>query len=351
MELHQITILKNDWKGIVPAQDIPVIFNPSENFIASANNKTLKNFKYHISNLWEPSSRIDRIRELLTGKEKHSVSDFKEYQMDFVSPYAKNIVPYVLNAFEGIKVKDKNLNTALELFSDWDFDLNKYSQTPSIYAVFLKHLLKNIYYDEMGNDLYNRFVFMANVPYRSLLQVLQKPDLDWFDNINTTKRETRDEIIRKSLAEALTELEKIFGKDIVDWQWGKLHKVTFKHPFSGNFSLLDNFIDIGPFEIGGDGTTINNTEYPFTESIEEFSAFRHNEFDNVLGPSMRFIYDFANPDEFNLILTTGQSGNVMSDHYKDQNPLWLEGRYMKISTDEMSIKKSNKDLLIIKRVN
>ena len=345
------TSTENDWKGFVPAQDIPVIFNPSENFIASANNKTLKNFKYHISNLWEPSSRIDRIRELLTGKEKHSVSDFKEYQMDFVSPYAKNIVPYVLNAFEGIKVKDKNLNTALELFSDWDFDLNKYSQTPSIYAVFLKHLLKNIYYDEMGNDLYNRFVFMANVPYRSLLQVLEKPDLDWFDDINTPKREMRDEIIRKSLSDALTELESDFGKDITNWQWSKLHKVTFKHPFSGNFSLLDNFIDIGPFEIGGDGTTINNTEYPFTESIEEFSAFRHNEFDNVLGPSMRFIYDFANPDEFNLILTTGQSGNVMSDHYKDQNPLWLEGRYMKISTDEMSIKKSNKDLLIIKRVN
>ena len=54
--------------------------------------------------------------------------------------------------------------------------MNKYSQTPSIYAVFLKYLLKNIYYDEMGDDLYNRFVFLANVPYRSLLQILEKPE-------------------------------------------------------------------------------------------------------------------------------------------------------------------------------
>ena len=93
--------------------------------------KLLKDFKYHISNLWEPSSRIDRIRELLTSKQKQSVNDFKKYQMDQVSPYARTIVPYILKSFEGIKVKDKNLNISLELLSKWDFELNKYSQTSS----------------------------------------------------------------------------------------------------------------------------------------------------------------------------------------------------------------------------
>ncbi len=339
------TTTENDWKGFVPTQEIPVILNPSENFIASANNKTLKNFKYHISNLWEPPSRIDRIRELLTFKQKHSANDFKNYQMDQTSPYARIIVPYILKSFDGVKIKDKNLNTSLELFEKWNFDLNKYSQTPAIYAVFLKYLLKNIYYDEMGDDLYNRFVFLANVPYRSLLQILEKQNSIWFDDVKTNKRETREEIIRKSLADALTYLEENNGKDLTNWQWGRMHKVTFKHAFSGNFSLLDNYINIGPNEVGGDGTTIDNTEYPFAKSIEEYSMFRHDEFDNVLGPSMRFVYDFANPDEFYLILTTGQSGNVMSDNYRDQTPLWLKGNYMKIRTDEASIKNNSKNLL------
>ncbi len=84
------TTSENDWKGFVPTQEIPVILNPTENFIASANNKTLKDFKYHISNLWEPSSRIDRIRELLTSKQKFSANDFKKYQMDQISPICKN---------------------------------------------------------------------------------------------------------------------------------------------------------------------------------------------------------------------------------------------------------------------
>ena len=64
-----------------------------------------------------------------------------------------------------------------------------------------KYLLKNIYFDEMGHDLFNEFVFMANVPYRSVIQVLE-------DSTNTVGGtilkpngvETRDEIIRKSLS-------------------------------------------------------------------------------------------------------------------------------------------------------
>lgn len=338
------TTSENDWKGFVPTDEIPFILNPPENFIASANNKAIKNFKYHISNLWEPSSRIDRIRELLTSKQKLSVIDFKKFQMDQVSPYARTITQYILKAFEGVKVKDKNLSTSLDLLSKWDFELNKNSQTPAIYSVFLKYLLKNIYYDEMGDDLFNRFVFLANVPYRSLLQILERPESDWFDDVKTNRKETRDEIVRKSLADALTYLEEKLGKDLTYWQWGKMHKVTFKHAFSGNFSLLDKYINIGPFEIGGDGTTIDNTEYPFAASIEEYSMFRHDEFDNVLGPSMRFVYDFSNPDEFYLIITTGQSGNVMSDNYRDQTPYWLDGKYMKIMIDERSVRR-NKNLL------
>lgn len=342
------TTSANDWKGFVPANEIPFILNPTENFIASANNKALKNFKYHISNLWEPSSRIDRIRELLTYKQKHSARDFQNYQMDIISPYARLIVPHILLAFDGIKVKDKNLNLALELLEKWNFELDKQSQTPSVYILTLKYLMKNIYHDEMGDDQFNRFVFLANVPYRSLLQILQKPESSWFDDINTGKRESSKEIIRKSLADALTYLEEKFGKDMAGWQWGRLHKVTFKHSFSGNFSLLDKYINIGPYEIGGDGTTVNNTEYPFAESIEEFAMFRHDEFDNVLGPSMRYIYDFSKPNEYYLTLTTGQSGNVMSDNYRNQTPLWLKGKYMLIRTDESSIRK-NKNLVRIKK--
>ncbi|WP_290664923.1 penicillin acylase family protein, partial [Ignavibacterium sp.] len=245
-------------------------------------------------------------------------------------------------------VKDKNLEESIELLEKWDYQMSASNQVTTIYQVFLKYLLRNIYLDEMGEDLFNKFLFIVNVPYRSLLKVLQS-DSRWFDDINTSQVENKNFIIRKSLSDALTYLEKKFGKDLSSWQWGRIHKVTFKHPFSGAFDPIDNFINIGPFEIGGDGTTIFNTEYPFAKSIEEFSAFRHEEFENVLGPSMRFIFDFANPDEIFLTLITGQSGNLFSEHYSDMSELWLEGKITRIKTDRQSFESNNKKLLRIIR--
>ena len=331
-----------DWKGMIDREELPMLFNPAENYIASANNKTIKDFKYHITNLWGPHSRIDRITELLNSQKKHTAQDFMNYQMDITSPYAVLIVDYILKTFEEINIMDDNLKLSLELFTDWNFKLDKFSQTPMIYLNFLDKLLKNTYLDEMGSDLYNQYVFLVNVPYRNILELLEKPNSNWFDDIKTNNRERRDDIIRRSLVDALDELENSIGNDLKDWQWGKVHTVTFKHPFSGIFSLLDGLIDIGPYQVSGDGTTIFNTEYTFSESIDKFSRFQHEPFENELGPGMRFIFDFANPDEFYLILTTGQSGNVMSDHYSDMTRMWLEGKYMKIKTDESSIRKNKK---------
>src|SRR5690606_379783 len=152
------------------------------------------------------------------------------------------------------------------------------------------NLLRNIYYDEMGSDLFNEFIFVSNIPYRSVLKLLNDSTNSWFDISTTPQIENKSDIIRKSLTDALTELEKKLGKDLKLWQWGKLHKVIFKHAFSGQSSLVDKFINIGPYNIGGDGTTIFNTEYPFRESIEKFPNFSHDEFENTLGPSMRYIF-------------------------------------------------------------
>ncbi len=142
------------------------------------------------------------------------------------------------------------------------------------------------------------------------------------------KIETRDEIISKSFIQAVDRLEKRFG-NIENWQWGKLHQVTFKHFFHGKYKILDMILDVGPFEIGGDGTTVFNTEYSFTKPYE-----------NKLGPSMRFIYDFAEREKFEIILPSGQSGHFYSKHYSDMTKMWLKGDNISINTNENFVKSS-----------
>jgi penicillin amidase len=341
---------KSDWKGFVQRNELPNLFNPPQSYIATANNKVIKDFKYHITNLWEPSSRIERITELLQSNNKHSVEDYMKYQSDVKSPYAKQIVPYILSAFKNVEIKDENLKESLRLLREWssfDYEMNKYLQTPAIFLTFFEKLMKNIYMDEMGDDLFNQYVFLANVPYRNILELLQNPFSIWYNDVKKNERKTRDDVIRQSLTDALEELERKLGKDVKDWQWGKLHTVTFKHAFAGVSWIIDEVVNIGPYEISGDGTTIFTTEYAFSESIEKYPLFRHDPFDCELGPSMRFIFDFAKPDEFYLILTTGQSGNIFSDHYQDQTELFLNVKYIKIRTDEEEIKNlKNKQLRI-----
>lgn len=340
---------KYDWKGYVTSAEIPNILNPETNFLASANNKTLKNFRYHISNIWEPSSRYERILQLMTGKPKHSSSDFKEYQMDIVSPYAQKIVKYILDAFKGLQIKDKNLQISLNFFRNWDYKMDEFSQVPSIYAVFYQHLMEGIYQDEMGEDLFQEFIFIENVPYRTVLKTLNDSTSVWFDNINTPELENKNNIVRKSLVGALSELENKFGKDPAAWQWGKLHKAVMKHTFGGVSGILDRYINIGPYSIGGDGTTLFNTEYPFIKGIKEFPRFNNEPFENNVGPAMRYIFDFAKPEEFCMILNTGQSGNLMSDHFRDMSEMWLRGKYITVKTDDGSIR-TNRNKYVLKPV-
>ncbi|MFH0735123.1 MAG: penicillin acylase family protein [bacterium] len=323
------TTSNSDWSGFVPYEQMPKIYNPANGFIATANNKVVESFPYHISNLWEPNSRILRITGLLKSKDKHSVKDFQIYQNDYYSEYASELVPFVISAFNNAEIKEKNLVLALKLLKKWDFNMDADSQVPTIYANFLQHLIKNIFADEMGKTYLQEYSFIANIPYRVVLQLLYQNSSIWFDNVKTQKYENRDDIVRKSLIDALSELEDKLGNELYLWQWGTIHKVTFKHSFSGFSSFTDKFVNIGPFEIGGDGTTINNGEYSFNKP-----------FANNLGPSMRYIYDFADPDNFYCILPTGQSGHIFSLNYKNMTKNWLSGKYIKVNTNFDNIESS-----------
>ncbi len=330
------TTSESDWTGFVPFRENPKLFNPSQDYIASANNKTIQNYPYHISNIWEPKSRIIRITELLESKEIHSVEDFKEYQMDLYSHFAKDLTPYILSAFSNIELNSENLSNSLKLFRSWDFNMTAESQVPTIYALFFQNLIRNIFQDEMGENLFKEYLFVANIPYRVVPKLLLENQSMWFDDISTPEIETRDEIIRKSLIEAIDHLEVKLGPNIESWQWGDIHKVKFKHYFHGTSKILDMLLDVGPFEIGGDGTTIFNTEYSFSSPFE-----------TKLGPSMRFIYDFAKPDIFEFVLPTGQSGHFYSDHYDDMTDLWLDGKYVNVNTNLDSLRNKNHELLVL----
>lgn len=315
-----------DWSGFVPFEQLPSLYNPSQHFVATANNKmTDRTFPYHISNLWEPPSRIQRITQMLRGQSKLTVNDFRRIQADYFSPFAEEVTPYILHAYDSVSVADADIQTALSYFRNWHYRFSADDVPTTLFHVFLTHLLKNIFLIKMGEAMFRKYVFVANIPYRVVPVLLRHATSPWFDDDATPQIETRDVVIRKSLEGAIRELKSSPGGEMKTWQWGLLHTITFRHPF-GTKAPLGAVFNIGPFAVGGSGTTVNNGEYNLAAPYQV-----------TLGPSMRQIVDFSDVDGALSVIPTGQSGQPMHEHYSDETPLWLSGAYHTIPLDSVRV--------------
>lgn len=330
---------ENEWDGFIPFEKLPSSYNPPEGFIATANNKTTNLVDYHITNLWEPPSRVQRIREFLQSKNQFEVGDFKRLQNDYYSHFAKDITPFILSAYKQKNISNKNVETALNYFRNWNFILNKDDVPTTIFEVFFQQLIANTYRDEMGEELFKQYITLANMPYRVTFSLLNDTSATWFDDVTTAAIETREDIIQKSLTETIDILSKKFGGEMKEWRWGKLHTLTLRHPF-GDIEVLQSIFNIGPFEIGGSGTTVNNGEYRFTKPYEM-----------TLGASMRKIIDFGNINNALSVIPSGQSGQPLHQHYSDQTALWKNGEYHLLPIDENEVASISKNILYLKRNN
>jgi penicillin amidase len=148
-------------------------------------------------------------------------------------------------------------------------------------------------------------------------------------------------MMKKTFREAIESLKTKFGtNDYTKWYWGEIHKVIMQHPF-GIVSALSSIVNIGPYEIGGSGTTVANSEYSFIKALSS------KEFESTLGQSMKYITDLSDTKNYYSVIPTGQSGQPIHQNYRDQNRLWLNGEYKIITTDLNELNTGNYKLLYL----
>lgn len=308
---------QSDWKGFVAPRELPSAFNPPEGFVASANNRVAgPDYPHYMSDLWEPPARIQRLRDILgADSARFSVADFERLQGDCVSYFARELTPYFLAALasggDAIPLSD----AVTQYFRNWNHSFGAEDIASSIFHSALVRLSHNTFQDEMGEDLYHDFAILVNVPLRVLTRLMHEGTSPWFDDVRTVPVETRDEIVRKSLTQAIEDLRRRFGDDTKLWRWGDLHQVEFRHPL-GLQKPLDIIFNIGPFPFPGGSTALMSGEYALT-----------NPFNVTVGPSFRHIFNLGGVDGGRVVLSTGQSGQAFHPRYSDQTPLWRNGVY------------------------
>jgi penicillin amidase len=312
------------WAGYIPFEELPHIFNPRADYIVTANNQVIRNdYKHFLSAYWAPGFRYKRIAELIEGNAPHDVASVARMQMDSKSLLAESLLPYVLAAL--LAESEPVSNEAIGYLQEWDRHNTKDSVAATVYHEFLLRFARNTFVDEMGQKLAEEYLADYYL-WLERFMLLIKENSSWFDDVRTEVVETRDEIAVRSFKEALAALERRLGRNMADWQWGRVHQIQFPHPLSRGSRLARRFFNLGPFQFPGDGESINRGTFAFNEP-----------YDVTMAASLRHVMDFSDLGSILAIHPTGQSGNFMSDRYDDFLDMWLNGTYATMTTDREDI--------------
>jgi penicillin G amidase len=320
------------WNGTIPFDELPHLVNPESGYVAHANNKLhTDSYPHYIASFWEPPSRIMRIQQLLEVADTLSAEYMQLMQYDVVSEHARDITEMILPMLRGGDSPEQ-FNEALSYLENWDYQYEPTSTAASIFDLFFMNLTEHILKDEMGEDAYHTLIRLEHLPVMIVSRML-RDDSSFFNVVNTSQQESRDDIVRLAMAETMGQLHERFGPESFEWRWENLHTLTLEPPLLGEAGknpeapamlrlIVKNLFNKGPYSVRGHGMTLNKGQYSW-----------HRPFEMDLGPSIRRIVDFSTTGRSLSVLPTGQSGNPFSANYGDQTDLWLEGRYRFVYQD------------------
>lgn len=319
---HDAKNAQNEWESYVPFEKMPHAFNPPKGYFYTCNHKLVEdNYPYDLGNIWMDGFRANRLKSLLESKEQYNFEDFKNWQMDFYCIPGKKygtLYKALLERLETATEKPtKTTLLAIETLANWDGYLTANSVGGCIYQVVKQELIDHIFGAELGNQVrgkgWDEAIFRQSEFWghdtMTILRLLETKDPDWI-------KEDVDTILVKAMTKAVQYLEKKLGTTQSKWEWGKLHKIAFNHAL-GAQKPLDLIFNIGEFPIGGDTDTLCQTSFL---PSQQYGG-------TLVAASYRQIIDMGNLGNSICMAPVGQSGNHLSEHYKDQVQPWLKGEY------------------------
>ncbi|MFP4477241.1 MAG: penicillin acylase family protein [Desulfatibacillaceae bacterium] len=298
---------EHEWVGYVPFEDLPWDLDPDNGYFGSFNNEAQPT-PYHMTNFYL-FERAVRFGEIMAQTGKVSPADAREMQLDTVSVVARRWVPLAVEAAG----TDGPAAQAADMLRDWDLDVDFDSPAAALFNMFHFRLAGQTLGDDIGRKLWDEHLahpYLAYMADLALIRIQDDPDHKLWDDQGTSETETRDDIIRRALSMAMADMEKRFGQDRADWEWGKVHEMTFRHPLGSKLG----FLNLDPIPTQGDAVTINAGMW---DHLDPF-AFKS-------GGVIRMVVDFANPANSTIISPPGQSGQYKSPHYADQAKPWARG--------------------------
>lgn len=312
-----------DWAGFLPYAELPHSYNPAAGQIVTANQRiTPPGYPHYLTADWEPPYRANRIAELLGALPTHSIGTFARIQGDVVSLPMREMLPRLLET----RPAGEEARRALRLLGGWDGAMAMDRPEPLIAWAWWRELTRAIYADELGEAF--RANWLSRAQFLSAVLAEHGGHSAWCDNVRTAAPERCDEVLTATLEAALADLRARYGGDMMAWRWGEAHAARHVHQPFGRVPALARWFDIVQ-PSAGDTYTVNVGRNRMADDAHPYAS--------VHAPSLRAIYDLASPDRSLYIHSGGQSGNLLSRHYRSLTAAWARGEYVPMVTDRAKI--------------
>jgi len=296
-----------DWTGFIPFEEHPYELNPAKGYVASFNQMPEPGDYYGTA--YFIFERPFRFEEMANARDKFTVDDIRAMQNDVGSNLAKRWVPRILSVCEG----DREMSAYTAILKDWDYSITVESPQATLFNSFSAHLIRNTLYDQLGTEIVDELFkdLHVSIPTQWLIRYMGDNNHAIWDDISTAAvGETCDDMVLKSMKDAVAELSARLGGDPQRWAWGGVHRMTIKHPLGGVLP----FLNLKPLTYAGDDFTIHAGWWD-----------RAHPYDMYSGAAVRIVVDMSDLSNMTIMSPPGQSGMYLSPYYSDMAETWSKG--------------------------
>jgi penicillin amidase len=323
---------RSDWDGFLAFEQLPNVQNPETGAIVTANQKiTPPDYPYWLSADWSDPYRAQRIQGLLEAVDKHSVATFGAMQLDVRSGSAVVVLPLLLSAMteEGARLTPTE-RQLLDRLGSWNLEMRKEALEPLLFSAWLRQLQGAIYEDELGAAF--RDAFAERIDFVDNVLSDRGGQSRWCDDVRTPASETCPERVARAFRDAVRQLTERYGDDVSEWSWGAAHVARARHFPMTKVPLLRDLFDLVVASDGGTNT-VNVGAYAVDDDAAPFES-RH-------AAGYRAVYDLGDLDASRFAINGGQSGHVLSSHYRDGLEPWQRGELVPMLTRRASVEQGS----------
>ena len=374
---------------ILPAEEMPHLVNPDKGFVNNANNDPVgTTADNNPVNQVRPSGsglyylnagyvsyrmgRLDReIKALIDAGQKVTMDDFKRIQANAQMLDAELVMPTLMAIMSQVPVPPESpMAQALEILSTWDYTANtgiaegydagddpmtateptedemRSAAAATVWAAWRSMLVQNTIYATLSAAGLGDYLPSSRLAYNAFKHHLENyptaggvgaSGVPFFsaglaETVAGSLQMALDLLASDEFAPAFAN-----STNVMDYAWGKLHRIKFDHPLNTDPLNIPNGGGFSDLSAELPGISRQGGYEVLDASGHSATADGLNEFMFGSGPSRRFVADMAPGGvDAQQVIAGGQSGLFYHPNYSSQLPLWLTNNYhqMALTTED-----------------